>query len=152
MLIGKDPVYIDKVEGDGFVRFATIIGQTLPLYASGVGKALAMGMDDDELRSMVGEQLQPLTSKSFRTIDELLEDVRLARKMGYAVEDEQMEERIRCIGAPVRDAAGHIVAAISITSLVHHLPVLKIPEVGQRVANCAAKISEELGWHAEETK
>jgi len=145
VLIGSQPVYIDKVEGDGFIRFATTIGQSLPLYASGVGKALAVGMDDEELTAMLVNGMEQLTAKGYRNSEELLEDIRLARQLGYAVEDEQMEEGIRCIGAPVYDAAGAVAAAISLTSTVHHLPVMKIPMQGQAVAACAARISRELG-------
>ncbi|WP_133257569.1 IclR family transcriptional regulator [Paenibacillus montanisoli] len=145
-LVGNQPVYIDKAEGDGFVRFATTIGQSLPLHASGVGKALAIGMSDEEIANAVESKLEPLTGKSYRTIEEVLEDIRMARKLGYAVEDEQMEEGIRCIGAPICNASGKVAASVSITALAKDLPVFKLQQIGERVKQTADSISRDLGY------
>ncbi|SFS66538.1 IclR family transcriptional regulator [Paenibacillus sp. BC26] len=146
ILIDNQPVYIDKVEGEGFVRFATKIGQSLPLHASGVGKALAAGMADEDIAAAVERKLEPLTDKSYRTVEQVLEDIRAVRKLGYAIEDEQMEEGIRCIGAPIYGPDAKVIASLSVTALAKDLPMLRIQQVGERVKEIAGDISRDLGY------
>lgn len=148
ILENNQPVYIDKVEGDGFVRFATMIGQRLPLHSSGVGKALAMGMSNEEIEKSVADRLEPLTDKSHRTLKEVLDDIETARENGYSIEDEQMEEGIRCIGSPIYNTTGKAIASISITALVRDLPASKIHQLGTKVSDTALRISMELGYQS----
>ncbi|MFZ4453651.1 IclR family transcriptional regulator [Salibacterium aidingense] len=152
VLVENQPVYIEKVKSESFVQFATQIGDALPLHLSGVGKALASGMTNDQIKGAVENNLEVLTPKSYTTVKEVLEDIELVRKTGYAIEDEQMEEGIRCIGAPIYDNTQDVVAAISITSLVKDLPTVKIPIIGEEVANTARNISLELGYDSTTNK
>lgn len=139
-------VYVDKVEGSGFVRFATKIGQTQSLHASGVGKAIASGMTDEHIANAIEAELQTTPDKVERVVEKLLEDIQYVRKYGYSIEDEEFEEGIRCIGAPIRKENGHIFASISITSLNKDLPATKFQKMGEAVRETAARISEELGF------
>ncbi|MBW7456759.1 IclR family transcriptional regulator [Paenibacillus sepulcri] len=144
VLAGQQPVYIDKVEGSGFVRFATFIGQSLPLHLSGVGKALAAGMSREQVANALEEF--PDMRDAEKSAQQLLEDVQFIRQHGFSIEDEQMEEGIRCIGSPVYDLSGNIVASISITSLSQDLPAIKFNSMGQKVREAAIHISQELGF------
>lgn len=143
--IGDKAVYCDKVEGNGFVRFATTIGQGQPLYQSSVGKALASGMTDEEIKLALPE-IKVSTSKSIRTLDKLMEDIEFVRENGFAIEDEEFEEGIRCIGAPIRNFTGKIVASISITALSKDLPAVKFMKIGEQVKETAHFISKDLGY------
>jgi DNA-binding IclR family transcriptional regulator len=146
VLLNNQPVYVDKSEGNGFVRFATSIGQSLPLHMSGVGKALAIGMSDELIEQLITDTMLPLTDKSYRSVKVALDDIRFAQENGYSVEDEQMEEGIRCIGAPIYGPAGEVAAAISITALSKDLPFIKIQQVGNQVKETAEGISREMGY------
>lgn len=146
VLMQDKPVYIEKVEGDGFIRFATTVGQSLPLHLSGVGKALATGMSDVEIRNRLENQLTPQTSKSPTRIEAVLEEIEFARKHGYTIEDEQMEEGIRCIGAPIYGIPRNIIAAISLTSTSKDLPAIKFQTMGEKVRNTALEISYGMGY------
>ncbi|PYI56624.1 IclR family transcriptional regulator [Paenibacillus flagellatus] len=143
------PVYVDKVEGSGFVRFATKIGQTQPLHQSGVGKALASGMTDDEIAAVLSAELAETPDKIAKAIDKLMDDVRYVRQYGYSIEDEEFEEGIRCIGAPIRNENGHVFASISVTALNKDLPATKFQQIGQSVKETADRISAELGYIGE---
>ena len=140
------PVYVDKVEGSGFVRFATAIGQTQPLHMSGVGKAIASGMTDEEIAGILEEELKADPDKLEKAIKKLQEDIEFVRKYGYSIEDEEFEEGVRCIGAPVRNESGQIFASISITALNKDLPATKYQQMGEAVKETADRISEELGY------
>lgn len=143
-LVDGHPVYIDKVEGNGFVRFATTIGQSLPLHLSGVGKALAVGMTRDEIaRSIMPAEPE---RHHIRAMETMLNDLEFIRKHGFAIEDEEFEEGIRCIGAPIRDFSRKVVAALSVTALSKDLQAVKFHEAGCRVKETAERISAELGY------
>lgn len=146
VLIGDKPVYCDKVEGNGFVRFATMIGQSQPLHQSSVGKALAAGLSDDDIRSLLPGVMDASTGKSIRSIEKFLEEVQFVRENGFAIEDEEFEEGVRCIGAPIRNYTGSIVASISITALSKDLPAVKFMVIGEEVKQTAALISRDLGF------
>lgn len=145
-LIGGKPVYCDKVEGNGFVRFATTIGQSQPLHQSSVGKALAAGLSDEEIRNLLPAEMEASTAKSIRSVDKFMDDVRFVREHGFAIEDEEFEEGVRCIGAPIRNYTGNIVAALSITALSKDLPAVKFMTIGEEVKRAAAGISHDLGY------
>jgi IclR family acetate operon transcriptional repressor len=143
------PVYCDKVEGSGFVRFATSIGQSQPLYQSSVGKALASGMSDEEIRRALPKEMNTLTLKSIHSPEKFLEDIEFVREHGFSIEDEEFEEGVRCIGAPIRDSTGKIVAAMSITALSRDLPAVKFMKIGELVKNTAYLVSRDLGFNHE---
>jgi DNA-binding IclR family transcriptional regulator len=145
VLANQRPVYVYKAEGDGFVRFATAVGQSMPLHSSGVGKALCVSMTDEEIESTLEKAAQ--TEKSVRTLDKVLDDIRFVREHGFSIEDEEYEEGIRCVGAPIYDFTGKVVAALSITSISKDLPTIKFFSVGEQVKETARQISSELGYN-----
>lgn len=146
VLMNNKPVYIDKVEGNGFIRFATTVGQSLPLHLSGVGKALASGLSDSEIEETLKDQMQHLTAKSPTRIKTILEEIEFVRTHGYSIEDEQMEEGIRCIGAPIYGLSENVIAAISLTSTSKELPAIKYREIGEAVKATALEISRNMGY------
>jgi DNA-binding IclR family transcriptional regulator len=143
----KRAIYIEKVNGPGFVQFSTKVGQSLPLYCSAVGKTLAAFLPEDELdaiiRSVGYEQFTPHTINSSEGFKSFLKSV---RQNGYALEDEEGELGIRCVGAPIYDNTGSVIAAISVTALRNELPSNKFNEVGKFICEKALQISHKLGY------
>jgi len=146
VLMNDQPVYIDKSEGSGFVRFATMPGQALPIHSSGVGKALASGLSDEEIARAIAAAADVPETKRAQVIEKLQEDVSFIREHGYSIEDEQMEEGIRCIGAPIYGPTGRVIASLSLTALSKDLPAIKFQSVGEQVKATAMSISEEMGY------
>lgn len=139
---GRESVYIAKIDGPGFVHFNTFIGQRHLLYLTAIGKAMLMGMDDDEICKLFPMKSFPRkTPKTIRGLHHLLEEIKEARKRGYAIEDEEGELGVRCIGAPIMDVRGRTVGAISITALKEHLPSEVYHDVGSQVVNTARKVA-----------
>lgn len=144
-----EAMYVEKMESNAFVQFSTYIGQKLPLHASGVGKAMAAYLDPAQLDQIIEEKgLTKKTENTFVHKREFLENLELVRKLGYAVEDEEGEYGIRCIGAPIFDHSGQVEAAISITAIRNNLSVQEIPTVGKKVVVAANKISKAIGYMA----
>ncbi|RAV21960.1 IclR family transcriptional regulator [Paenibacillus contaminans] len=146
VLYNEKAVYIDKVEGAGFVRFATTVGQSNELHASGVGKALASGLSDETITRIMSGRQTDSENKSSRSLDKMMEDIRFVREHGFSIEDEEFEEGIRCIGAPIYDYTGGVVASLSITALSKDLPGVKFITIGESVKQTAEGVSKELGY------
>ncbi|QJD87127.1 IclR family transcriptional regulator [Cohnella herbarum] len=142
-----EAVYIEKVENQAFVKFSTYIGQRWPLHVSGVGKALASQLTDEELEQIVERVgLSAKTDNTVTSLKEFKAVLSAARKQGYAIEDEEGEVGIRCIGSSVFGHDGKQKAAISITALRSELPVQEIPVIGDKVRRIALRISAHLGY------
>ncbi|MFD0714848.1 IclR family transcriptional regulator [Paenibacillus sp. GCM10027626] len=147
-VLDKDEaLYLEKVEGPSFVKFSTYVGQRMPLHVSGVGKALASYLSDEELEQIVSRTGLPRkTENTVTSLKEFKSILAIAREQGYAVEDEEGEIGIRCIGSAIFGHDGRPLAAISITALRSELPVHDIPIIGEKVKQTAMKISAHLGY------
>jgi DNA-binding IclR family transcriptional regulator len=68
------------------------------------------------------------------------------RRRGYAIDDEEVEEGLRCIGAPVRDYTGGVVASMGIAGPVFRVQKARIGELSRAVMRAAADLSADLGY------
>lgn len=122
-------------------------GTGVPLYCTSVGKALIADHDSDRLARLFADRpLTRLTRRTITTLAGLAEACQRARERGYAVDDEEEHEGVRCIGAPIRDASGEIVAAVGISAPAARLPHDAINKTGTKVAATAREISRSLGY------
>ena len=146
VLDGTDIVYLEKVEGPGFVKFDTYPGKRAPLHLTAVGKALAAFLPEEQLdRILVVTGVGGGTDRAAATPEEFKAGLGQVRQLGFAVDDEEQVAGIRCIGAPIRDHAAEVVASISIVGLTRELPAGRFAEAGRSVAATAGRISADLG-------
>jgi DNA-binding IclR family transcriptional regulator len=144
-------VYIEKDEPPlamGGLRMASRVGARNPAHSCAVGKALLSHLSDDELGDFVSSK--GLASRTPHTITDasaLREELSAIRARGYAVDDEENEKGIRCVGAAVMGASGRPVAAISVSGPAFRMTKKVIQEVrAQEVVEVAAEISRRLGY------
>ncbi|GGD93733.1 IclR family transcriptional regulator [Paenibacillus nasutitermitis] len=142
-------LYIDKVNGPGFVQFSTHIGQTQMLHNSGVGKALAAYLTDEQLTHAIERHGMPKTTDHTMTS---LEDFKLflasVRETGYAIEDEEGEVGIRCIAVPIFNHKGKTIGALGITALRNELPSISFHDFGNLLKDKALTVSRKLGFNS----
>ncbi|MCQ6562288.1 IclR family transcriptional regulator [Paenibacillus mendelii] len=140
-------MYVEKVDNHSFVKFSTYIGQRQALHASGVGKAIAANIPLTLLNKIVQENGLPArTENTITRWKDFKEALEAIRTQGYAVEDEEGESGIRCIGSAILDHHGQLKAAISITALRADLPIHDIPVIGHKVQQTALEISRQFGY------
>lgn len=115
---GTECTYIDKVESDqNNVRMVSHIGSSTPFYRSAVGKAIAATMTRDEVHALWDacriERMTPYTITNFDDFMDTLEEV---RRKGYALDNEENEIGVRCIGTALSlgDAEAHYAISISV--------------------------------------
>lgn len=147
-ILEKDKsLYIEKVNGPGFVQFSTAVGQSWPVYVSAGGKALAAFLPSETLAEIMNScTFEAFTPNTIQSKEALMETLTAIRENGYAFEDEEGEIGIRCVAAPVYNKAGNAVAALSVTALRNELPAQKLAEIGQHVRDKALAVSAKLGY------
>jgi IclR family acetate operon transcriptional repressor len=140
------PVFIERVDGPGSVRFHTPLGQREEPHASAAGKAMLATMTEEQVRAICAENgLQPRTSRTITDLDSLLASLALVRSGGYAVDDEEDAEGIFCVGAAFFGHDGQCAGAVSVTGIKSDLPGWKVQELGRTVRRSADQVSELLG-------
>jgi IclR family transcriptional regulator, KDG regulon repressor len=145
-------LYLDKVEGPHALRMPSRVGRYIPTYCTSLGKAMLSCLDDQEVKSILRRQtLKPHTENTVKNIHQLLADLGSVRKRGYAVDNEEIEIGLRCVGAPLRDYTGGMVGAISVAAPSARLSEKNTPVIGRMVIAIAAGISEKLGFEKPKT-
>jgi DNA-binding IclR family transcriptional regulator len=146
-----EAVIIEKVEAPGLVRLASWVGRRLDVNCSGVGKALLAFLPDDELDCLL--RTKDFARHNSRTIISttiLRRELILVRQAGYALDNEEDEPGVRCIGAPVFDEKGKAVAAISIAGVASQIGIDRVPVLARLVTRAAGRISARMGYVAQE--
>jgi DNA-binding IclR family transcriptional regulator len=139
-------LFIDKVEPTTFIRFSTFPGMRGDIHMSSLGKAIAAHLPADDLADIIAKSgFGVYTPNTITTMDALQQDLAKIRARGYATENEEGELGVRCVGAPIFDNRGAVVAAVSVTALCSQIAEEAFPSVGRIVRATADRISLELG-------
>jgi len=139
--------YIDKVECSQAVRMHSAIGRRGFAHCTAVGKAMLAFMSEKEVESIVEEHgLLACTPNTITDKEVLLRELERIQQQGYAVDDIENEEGIRCVGAPIFDHQGRPVAALSVSGPAFRLSMERVKELTGAVTSTAAKISRQLGY------
>lgn len=140
-------IYIDKIESQEGLSLATYIGFSTDPHAAAGGKVLLSELSPKDILTIYqGRALKPYGKNTITSIDELFEELERIRKQGYAIDDEEYYEGVRCVAAPIR-AGGQIVAALSITGSIFTMTMERINnELKALVMAKAEKISSEMRW------
>jgi IclR family transcriptional regulator, pca regulon regulatory protein len=100
------------------------VGTRLPAYATCVGRVLLAGLDPDQLDGYLGRvELRALTPATRATEPALRDELDRVRRQRYAVVDQELERGLRSAAAPVRDAAGNVIAAANVGALAGRITV-----------------------------
>ncbi len=143
-----DVIYLDVVEANQTVRVASRVGLRLPPYCTAVGKVLIASDSEEEIRKRLPEHMEKRTPKTLVDAKGLMEHLKKVHSQGYAFDDEEFEEGVRCIGAPVRDYTGNVVAAVSISGPAMRMTEKKIVEdLVLAVKEAGEEISRRLGYN-----
>ncbi|MBN9316820.1 MAG: IclR family transcriptional regulator [Devosia sp.] len=146
ILSADNALCIDKVDASRSMRMASFVGFLDPLHCSGVGKALLAFQDEPVRQQLIGRmRLDPHTRHTITDPDRLVAQIDEIRARGYAVDDEEIEEGLRCVAAPIRDHSGSVIAAVSISGPTTRVTDASLSDLAIAVEGCAQTISRELG-------
>lgn len=153
VLRGDRVVYLDKVESSQAVRMHSQIGNTSPIYCTGVGKAMLAALDEASLIDLVqGLEFQIFTEHTLISAEALIAEIAMIRTQHYAEDREEHERGIRCVAAPLVAASGELCGGISVTTPVYRLQPEQLVQWRVWVVETAQAINEslkvKLGPHA----
>ena len=116
-LEGRDVLYVAKAEGTSYMRMVSALGKRVPAHGTGVGKMLLSSLTEEELSALYPPEYPPqqMTAKTIADLSAMKVELGRTRERGYALDDEESTVGLRCVAAPVYDAAGTMVAAMSIS-------------------------------------
>lgn len=139
-------VYLAAVQSQGALSVTNSPGSRTYLHSTALGKAILADRSDSEAEELLGSApYKQLTKKTKRSFAALLKDLKDCRRLGYAISDEENLDNVFSAGAPIRDANGITIAAISGAIPRQKLGQKTISEFCQLIKEAAARASRRLG-------
>lgn len=138
-----------KRETEGPVRVVQDVGAIRPMYCTAVGKALGAWLPRSEVLAALARQpMTRLTPKTIVTVQSFEAELRRIRNAGYAIDDEEQFEGLRCIAVPVFCHTGEVVASMCVLGPRQRLTHQKLLAVRTPLVSVARQLSERLGYIA----
>lgn len=140
-------VYIDKLDTPSGLSLATYVGFATDPHAAAGGKVLLAGLKDEAVKSIYKNRtLKGYGKNTITRLRALMAELARIREQGYAVDNEEYYEGVRCVAAPIR-SGGQVVASISVTGSIFTITPQRIEEeLASRVVKAADLVSAELKW------
>lgn len=151
VLEGTQVVHVARAMPDSGLNIAARLGSREFAHVAALGKALLATLPDAEVRERyVGEELPVRTPKTVRTPKALIQELHQIRELGYALDDEESRVGVKCVAAPVFDAVGAAIFAISVTTAPQRLEGGRFQQVVDAVKGAASLATASFGGVAPE--
>lgn len=151
MLNEGEVVYIERVEGLQTQGMYTRIGKRAPAHCTALGKVMLAYLPQHLWYEHVVKKhgLKRFSPTTITTEAALMDELSRIRAQGYAVDNGETGEVVRCVAAPIYDYTGAVVAAVSISGPQAQVTVSRIPELSSGVLWASQVISQKLGYRHE---
>jgi DNA-binding IclR family transcriptional regulator len=147
ILSGSEMLSIAHVEGRWNLQSLTRTGLRTQVHCTAAGKAVLAFLSEETCDEVIARlSLKRYTRRTIVKPSAIKMELMRIRTAGFAVDDEELEEGLRCVGAPVFDHRGHVIASISMAAPVFRLRKERLPHVGRIVITAAQGLSAELGY------
>jgi DNA-binding IclR family transcriptional regulator len=144
---GKDILHLDKIDSLEILRIDAPLGSKTPAYCTALGKAILAHLSPKELSAYLSRtRLVPHGPNTIVSKKKFREELKKIRQQGYALDDEELAEGLRCIAAPIFDYTGQSRYALSISSPTMRLPMDKVDKTHQKVREVCNRLSPHLGY------
>ncbi len=150
VLDGAAVVYVARVPTRRIINVTINVGTRFPAYATSMGRVLLSGLDRVACEALLDQiELRPLTNRTITTRSELEAELDRVREQGFAIVDEEFEDGLRSVAAPICDREGHVVAAINLALAATRVSVEEIHRsLLAPLRGAAAAIEGDLGFGA----
>jgi DNA-binding IclR family transcriptional regulator len=143
-------LYIECFESTKRLRTYSVIGVRAPMHCTAVGKAILAFLPREEVEKIIlMKGLQKFTQNTIVDKEKLLEELAEIRQRGYAVDDMEHEDHVRCVGGPVFNYEGKAFASISVSGPSQRVTFDEIPIIAKMVKSAASEISKRMGYNPE---
>jgi IclR family KDG regulon transcriptional repressor len=149
ILDGQQILYLDVIESSHTFRFASQIGGRRQLHCTALGKAILAHLPEEETRELLASlTFERLTPRTLTQPAKFKKDLVKSHLQGYALDDEEAVMGARCIAAPIFDAGGKVIGAVSLSGPLTRITAEKIAPLGALVKGAAQSISRRLGFQS----
>jgi IclR family transcriptional regulator, KDG regulon repressor len=143
----NEVLFLDAFESTKRLRTYSVIGVRSPAYCSSAGKCILAFSEQKVIDTYLKEvRLDRFTSKTIADADDFRAELKKVKEQGFAIDDIEHEEDVRCVGAPVFNHNKQAVAAVSITAPSGRLRIAKVPAYAKAVMATANEVSTRLGF------
>lgn len=148
ILDNTEVVYIDKVESpENTIRMYSQIGKRAPVHCTGVGKVFLAWMPESESEAILRSvDMRAYTQNTITNIEDMKRHLEEIRKKGYAMDEIEHEDGVRCVAAPIFDMHRNVIAAISISGPIFKVTENRVPELVSDILSIAGQISYHMGY------
>lgn len=147
VLDDREVLYVDCVESRLRLRTYSVIGIRAPLYCTSVGKALLAWQSEEYVDDYLAQTvLKPETSRTITDAAALKIEIGKVRSQGFAIDDREHEDHLRCIGAPICNSRGEVFASLSISGPEVRMTPDRIEELAPTIIEVAGDISRKSGY------
>jgi len=146
--------YLDVVESNHTVRVLSRVGCRVPTYCAAIGKAQLAYETLETINEVLGKrELKKFTPNTIADREKIMEHLVLVKELGYAVDDEEWDDGVRCVGAPIFDYTRKAVGGISISAPSVRMSLEQVrKEYVPLIKKACEEISNRLGYDSLESK
>ena len=146
VLDATDVVYVLRVPVQKIMRINLGVGSRLPAWCTSMGRLLLADLPDEQVRErLAASQIEPLTKHTLTDPDAIFAKVAQARRQGWCLVNQELEEGLISIAAPITDRAGHMVAALNISGQANRTSAKVMQETMlPALVDAAKKVSQLL--------
>lgn len=153
VLRGGEVVSLCAAESPKNLRTPATVGRRTAAHSSSLGKCMLADLNPGELQMVLGLlNMTPFTPSTIVTEQALVKELEKVRRLGFAVDDEEFEVGLKCVGAPVRDKSGRVKAALSIAGPASRLGRDAMKDRASAVVRIAEELSTVLGYRPREDR
>lgn len=147
--VQDEVLFLSQVETHEAIRAFFPPGTRGPMHVSGIGKALLAWFDPTKVQGILTRKgLAAYTPRSHDSADYLLADLARIRARGYAIDDQERAEGMRCIAAPIFNGHGEPIAGISVSGPAFRMPLSAADHLGTLVMRAADQVTRAIGGQA----
>jgi DNA-binding IclR family transcriptional regulator len=146
VLSGDEVLYVDQVSGPRLLVSANWVGRRTPLHCSASGKVFLAHLPEPAREQSLALPLPALTPQTVTDPTCLRRQLEEIRVRGYATIQEEIEEGLNAVAAPVRQAGGEVVAALSVSGPAFRVRSIDLPRLGRVTIDAAVAVSRRLGY------
>lgn len=140
-------LYLEKLDSTHIMRIVSEIGARLPMHCSGLGKMLLAYKTPSEVKWILSKHgMRAMTPRTITSQSQLEKELEKIRRQGYAMDDREIMDSLRCVAAPIRDRDGRVKYAISVSGLANSLQGDHLEKTLEELQKTARDISFAMGY------
>jgi DNA-binding IclR family transcriptional regulator len=142
-------LYLEKLDSSHMFRIVSEIGARLPMHCSGLGKVLLAYKRPAEIKWILQKHgMRPMTARTITNREVLERELIKIRRQGYAVDDREIMESLRCVAAPIYNREGKVRYAISVSGLAGNMVGERLEVIKAELIRTAESISYAMGYRS----